>query len=173
MQITTTFWRGIWLRLRLVNHLQHSLKIWSFGQWGYKLPSSLPVIRFDHIAKVHPVMAENTPGAMYNSAYALTLGHPAFGTVASAADVVHFAHHFTPQGPRIHSEAAIRTMTIDQTGGVTGQHVTLSGFSPQTNIPWGIGWWLQTAKLCRLPYVTLHRAFCIWPWWGKRLPISG
>jgi CubicO group peptidase (beta-lactamase class C family) len=106
-----------------------------------------PVNTFDHIAKVHGVMAENTPGAMYNSPYALTLAHPAFGTVASAVDVVHFAHHFAPNGPRIHSEATIRTMTTDQTGGVTGKYETLSGLNPQANIPWGIGWMLQTASV--------------------------
>jgi CubicO group peptidase (beta-lactamase class C family) len=119
-----------------------------------------PVDAFDRIAKVHPVMAENTPGAMYNSHYALTLAHPAFGTVASAVDVVRFAHHFAPNGPRIHSEATIRTMITDQTSGVTGTHETLSGLNPQTNIPWGIGWWLQTASvpfaLCDL---ASHHAF--------------
>lgn len=106
-----------------------------------------PSATFDRIAQIQHVMAENTPGAMYNSTYARTLAHPAFGTVASATDLTHFAHHFAPDGPRIHTEAAIRIMTTDQTGGVGGRHVTLTGLNPQTNIPWGIGWWLQTASV--------------------------
>jgi CubicO group peptidase (beta-lactamase class C family) len=67
-----------------------------------------PSSTFDRVADVRGVMAEGTAGAMYNSDHARGLGHPAFGTVTTAADLTHFAHHHAPDGPRIHSEAAIR-----------------------------------------------------------------
>ncbi len=41
------------LRLRLVSHLQRSLKIWSFGQWVTSYLHPYRSFRFDHIAKVH------------------------------------------------------------------------------------------------------------------------
>lgn len=103
-----------------------------------------PANELGRIAKVRAVMAEGTDGAMYNSAYALGLGHPAFGTVTTARDLLQFAKHFAPNGPRIHSEATIRAMTTDQAGGVLGQHISLSGTPPNGRVPWGLGWGLQT-----------------------------
>jgi len=103
-----------------------------------------PPLVHARIAKVQGVLAEGTPGAMYNSPYALGLAHPAFGTVASARDLVRFAQHFAPGGPRIHAEATVQAMTRDQAGGVRGQHISLGGISPDTHIPWGFGWALQT-----------------------------
>jgi CubicO group peptidase (beta-lactamase class C family) len=99
---------------------------------------------FGRIAQVRAVMAEDTPGAMYNSPYALSLTHPAFGVVASAPDLLRFIAHFMPGGPRIHTEATIQAMTRDQTGGVYGKHVSLAGLSPNATVPWGLGWALQT-----------------------------
>ncbi|MFN8442484.1 MAG: serine hydrolase domain-containing protein [Caldilineaceae bacterium] len=103
-----------------------------------------PAALHSQIAKVHAVMAEGTEGAMYNSAYALGLAHPAFGVVASAADVVRFALHFAPGGPRIHSEATVRAMTTVQTGLVRGQPAIPALGSPGNIIPWGLGFCLQT-----------------------------
>ena len=103
-----------------------------------------PVSEHSRIAKVRSVMAEGTDGAMYNSAYALGLAHPAFGVVASATDLARFALHFAPNGPRIHSEGSVRAMTTIQTGLVKGQHVSLTGTSQENIVPWGIGFALQT-----------------------------
>ncbi len=112
------------------------------------------------IAKVRAVMAEGTAGAMYNSAYALGLAHPAFGTVATAQDLLRFAHHFAPGGPRIHQNATVRAMTTDQAGGVRGKHISLGGTSPDARIPWGFGWALQTADVpCLFCDVTSPQTF--------------
>jgi CubicO group peptidase (beta-lactamase class C family) len=98
------------------------------------------------IAYVRGPLAEGTDGAMYNSAYALRLGHPAFGVTSSVADLVRFARHFAPGGPRIHTEAAVRAMTTDQTGGVPGTSPAMSGYGADSPIPWGIGWMLQSER---------------------------
>lgn len=97
------------------------------------------------IAHVRAVMADGTPGAMYNSAHARSLAHPAFGVVASARDMMHFLRHFAPGGPRVHADATVRAMIVDQAGGVRGTHVSVSGLSPHAPVPWGLGWMLQTA----------------------------
>ncbi len=104
-----------------------------------------PAEQFDRIARVRGVMAEGTPGAMYNSAYALGLAHPAFGTVATIRDLVRFSRHFAPGGPRVHSAATVRAMLSDQTGGVRGKHVALAGLSAEARVTWGLGWMLQSA----------------------------
>lgn len=106
-----------------------------------------PPSEHSRIAKVRAVLAADTDGAMYNSAYALGLAHPAFGVVASATDLLRFALHFAPNGPRIHSTATVRAMTTIQTGLVKGQHVLLSGGTQETVIPWGIGFALQTEQV--------------------------
>ncbi len=106
-----------------------------------------PAHEHKHIANVRGVMAEDTDGAMYNSPYALGLGHPAFGTVTTARDLLRFAQHFVQGGPRIHTEATVRAMTTDQTGGVRGKHISLAGIPPDARIPWGLGWALQTADV--------------------------
>lgn len=99
----------------------------------------------ERLAKVRGVMAEGTAGAMYNSPYALALAHPAFGTVATARDLLHFALHFAPTGPRLHSAATIRTMTTDQTGGFAGPHDEQMGLPATMAMPWGIGFALKSA----------------------------
>lgn len=98
----------------------------------------------ERLAKVRGVMAEGTAGAMYNSPYALSLAHPAFGTVATARDLLHFALHFAPTGPRLHSAAAVRTMTTDQTGGFAAPHDEQMGLHPDARVPWGIGFALKS-----------------------------
>jgi len=98
------------------------------------------------LAKVRCVMAEGTAGAMYNSPYALALAHPAFGTVATARDLLRFALHFAPGGPRIHAPATVRAMTTDQTGGVPGWQSGMFGLQPGTPIPWGIGFALKSVQ---------------------------
>jgi CubicO group peptidase (beta-lactamase class C family) len=103
-----------------------------------------PAHEHKRIAHVRGVMAEDTPGAMYNSSYALGLGHPAFGTVTTARDLLCFAQHFVHGGPRIHTQATVRAMTRNQAGGVRGKHVALAGTAPDAHIPWGLGWMLQT-----------------------------
>lgn len=98
------------------------------------------------LAQVRGSLAEGTPGAMYNSAYALSLAHPAFGVLATARDLLRFALHWMPDGPRAHSEATVRAMTRDQTGGVPGHHPAIGGFGAVAPIPWGLGWSLQSAS---------------------------
>ncbi len=95
------------------------------------------------LAIIRAVMAEETDGAMYNSPYALALAHPAFGMVTTARDLVRFALHFAPGGPRIHSAATIRTMTSDQTGGVATKQSGPFGFQVNMPSPWGIGFALK------------------------------
>ena len=106
------------------------------------------------VAVVRGALAEGTEGAMYNSRYARSLAHPAFAVTATAGDLVKFASHFAPGGPRIHSEATVRAMTTNQTGVVTGIHPTMKGYDEQASMPWGLGFALQTewvpALLCEL-----------------------
>jgi CubicO group peptidase (beta-lactamase class C family) len=94
------------------------------------------------VATVCGVTAEGTSGAMYNSRHARGLAHPAFAVTSTAKDLLRFASHFAPNGPRIHSSATVRAMTENQTGVETAP------------MPWGIGWALQTewtpALLCEL-----------------------
>jgi CubicO group peptidase (beta-lactamase class C family) len=96
------------------------------------------------IAQVRSVMAEGTPGAMYNSAHARGLAHPAFGVLATAQDLMRFLQHFAPGGPRILREATVRAMTRDNAGGVRGPVIAQEGRSPVAPAPWGLGWGLQT-----------------------------
>jgi serine-type D-Ala-D-Ala carboxypeptidase len=106
------------------------------------------------VALVRGPLAEGTDGAMYNSRYARSLAHPAFAVTATARDLMRFASHFAPGGPRIHSEATVRAMTTNQTGVVTGIHPTMQGYDQQASMPWGLGFALQTewvpALLCEL-----------------------
>ncbi len=100
---------------------------------------------FDRIARVRGVLAEGTDGAMYNSAYALGLAHPAFGTVAALRDLVNFGLAFTSYGRQFLSPAGVAMMTTDQTGN------DLPGFEvyPIKGAigPWGIGFMLK-ARAC-------------------------
>lgn len=104
-----------------------------------------PTAVYDRLANVRGVMAEGTAGAMYNAPYALDLAHPAFGTVATARDLLHFGLHFAPTGPRLHSAATVRAMTTDQTGGFAGPHDEQMGLAANVTIPWGIGFALKGA----------------------------
>jgi len=106
----------------------------------FMLPSDGGVGR---IATVRGVFNDGTDGAMYNSAYGRSLAHPAFSTVATADDVLRFLRHFAPGGPRTLSEATVRAMTSDQTGGVPGTYLLLDGFPEDARYPWGFGFCLQ------------------------------
>ncbi|MEZ4520108.1 MAG: serine hydrolase domain-containing protein [Thermomicrobiales bacterium] len=89
-------------------------------------------------AHVEGTYADGTDGAMYNSRYGLNLAHPAFGTVASVRDLVKFGLNFAPSGPRFLSDATVRAMTIDQTGGHSAS--VIPGFlDSNVPTPWGIG----------------------------------
>jgi CubicO group peptidase (beta-lactamase class C family) len=100
----------------------------------------------NHVAYVRGVLAEGTTGAMYNSEYARTLAHPAFGVTASARDLARFAWHFMPNGPRVLSDPAVWAMTHDQTAGVPGSFPIITGLGDNPRHAWGIGWALQTAN---------------------------
>jgi CubicO group peptidase (beta-lactamase class C family) len=101
----------------------------------------LTTIEFGRIARVRGVLAEGTEGAMYNSAYALGLAHPAFGAVASLRDLVNFGLAFTPYGRPCLSPAGIAMMTTDQTGNDwPGFEVHRIAGSIQ---PWAIGFMLK------------------------------
>lgn len=100
---------------------------------------------FERIAQVRGVLAEETDGAMYNSPYALSLAHPAFGAVASLPDLLRFGLAFTPQGTPFLSRAGIRAMTTDQTGN------DFPGFEVYDVIgsiqPWAIGFMLKARSI--------------------------
>ncbi len=102
-----------------------------------------PAHEYGRLAKVRGVMAEGTEGAMYNSPYALSIAHPAFGTVTTARDLLRFARHFAPGGPRLHSTATVRVMTTDQTGGRAMLQDEMMGSQPNLPVPWGIGFALK------------------------------
>jgi CubicO group peptidase (beta-lactamase class C family) len=113
-----------------------------------------PAIEDARVATVRGTMAEGTSGAMYNSRYARGLAHPAFAVTATARDLLRFASHFAPGGPRVHTNATVRAMTTDQTGVVTGIHPSMKGYDSTAPMPWGLGWALQTewtpALFCEL-----------------------
>ncbi|MFN8590374.1 MAG: serine hydrolase domain-containing protein [Thermomicrobiales bacterium] len=87
-------------------------------------------------ARVVGAMAAGTAGAMYNSPYALALGHPAFGVLASVADLARFALCFAPGGRPFLSAATVQAMTTDQ----TGDAITCSGVRP-----WGLGFEIKNS----------------------------
>jgi CubicO group peptidase (beta-lactamase class C family) len=94
------------------------------------------------LAHIVNSLAYGTAGAMYHAPYALDLAHPAFGTVASARDLLRFGLLFAPGGPtRILSGATIRLMTTDQTGG----HAlgSLVEGAPETPRTWGLGFMIR------------------------------
>jgi CubicO group peptidase (beta-lactamase class C family) len=97
---------------------------------------------YGRIAYVTGAFAEGTDGAMYNSAYARGLAHPAFGTVATIGDLLRFGLLFAPHGGRrILAEATIRTMATDQTGGRTPSFTeTPAAGAP---FPWGLGFMVK------------------------------
>jgi CubicO group peptidase (beta-lactamase class C family) len=98
---------------------------------------------YARVAHIKGTLAYGTDGAMYNSPYALQLAHPAFGTVASVTDLLHFALLFAPESPRrILSAATNRAITTDQTGGMASGHLASIELAlPQ---PWGLGFELNS-----------------------------
>lgn len=107
-----------------------------------------PPSEYGRINKTKGVQAEGTDGAMYNSAYGLSLAHPAFGTVATVNDLMRFGMLFSPSGMPIHNRHTLHAMTTDHTGGSTpGGDIFLAGLHPNTPIPWGLGFFLQTPQL--------------------------
>jgi CubicO group peptidase (beta-lactamase class C family) len=102
---------------------------------------------YDRIACVRGALAQGTAGDMYNSRYARGLAHPAFGVFATTRDLVRFGSTFMPAGPRFLSEASVRAMTTDQTGGVPGVHPSMQGYAADVRVPWAIGFALQTASV--------------------------
>ena len=106
-----------------------------------------PASALRRIARVRGVLAEGTDGAMYGSPYALGLGHPAFGVVSSLRDLVRFARHFAPGGPRILSEASVASMTHSQTDGVPGRHPVPGWARGETPIAWSFGFMVPTADV--------------------------
>ncbi len=99
---------------------------------------------YPRVARVRGVPAEGSAGAMYNSPYALALAHPAFGVVASLRDLLRFGLLFAPGGPRrILSEATVRAMTTDQTGGrLVGGVLDRDEEAP---MGWGLGFMVRGA----------------------------
>jgi serine-type D-Ala-D-Ala carboxypeptidase len=97
-----------------------------------------PPSDYGRVAHVLDSLAYGSEGAMYNTPYALALAHPAFGVVASVRDLLRFGLLFAPHGRhRILSEAMIRAMTSDRTGGLTldGPH-RIFPYSPEA---YGLG----------------------------------
>ena len=93
---------------------------------------------YDRIAQIEGPLAEGTPGAMYNSAYARTLAHPAFGTISSARDLLKFGLLFDPnRDQRLFSPITTMTMITDQTGLDFPDELT-EPMSPAVRA-WGIG----------------------------------
>ena len=112
-----------------------------------------PLAARDRIARVRGVLAEGTDGAMYNSDYGLSLGHPAFGVVSSLRDMLRFAAHFAPGGPRIHRVATVSLLTEPQPD-LHGHHPLWPELGDDTEIGWGLTFEVQTgasaATLSRL-----------------------
>ncbi len=101
-------------------------------------------IQMGYTAHVEGTYADGTDGAMYNSRYGLDLAHPAFGAVSSVRDLLQFGLNFAPNGPRFLSEATVRAMTTDQTGGFTP--AMIPGFMDSTvPAPWGLGFMIARA----------------------------
>lgn len=92
----------------------------------------------ERIAQIDGPLAADTPGAMYNSPYARELAHPAFGTIATARDLLSFGLLFDPARDRqLLSPVATRTMITDQTGLGFPDELT-EPISPAVRA-WGIG----------------------------------
>ena len=102
----------------------------------------------ERVAHVVGSLAYGTPGAMYNTPYALALAHPAFGTVASVPDLLRFGLCFVPDGPRLLSEATVRAMTTNQ----LGPWVTAWDVDDPASPTWGLGFMLRS-QYGQAPYV--------------------
>ena len=105
-----------------------------------------PAAAYDRIARVRGVLAEGTDGAMYNSAYGLSLAHPAFGVVSSLRDMLRFAAHFAPGGPRIHRDASVSLLTTSQAG-LRGLHPLWPELGGDVAVGWGLTFEVQTGAV--------------------------
>jgi CubicO group peptidase (beta-lactamase class C family) len=94
-------------------------------------------------AQVKGVLADGTDGAMYNSAYGLSLGHPAFGVVSTLPDLLRFLDAFRPGGRRIHHARSVELMTTPQVT-VPGLHIIRPELGDQIIVGWGLGFEVQT-----------------------------
>lgn len=101
-----------------------------------------PLAAHDRIARVRGVLAEGTDGAMYSSAYGLSLGHPAFGVVSSLRDMLRFVSFFTPGGPRIHRDGTISLLTTPQAD-LRGHHPLWPELGDDVPIGWGLAFEVQ------------------------------
>jgi serine-type D-Ala-D-Ala carboxypeptidase len=101
-----------------------------------------PRSEYHRLARVVEPLAYGTESDMYNSAYALDLAHPAFGTVATAGDLLRFGLLFVPNSTqRLFSAATLRTMTTDQTASNTPG--ALFGTDVEDTRPWGLGFMVK------------------------------
>ena len=101
-----------------------------------------PEEEYDRIALIQGPLAEGTDCAMYNSAYARDLAHPAFGTISTARDLLRFALHFDPnRAPTLFSRIGARTMITDQTGYDFPDNV-IEPMSPAVQA-WGLGFMVK------------------------------
>jgi CubicO group peptidase (beta-lactamase class C family) len=101
-----------------------------------------PEEEYQRIAQIEGPLADGTDGAMYNSPYARDLAHPAFGTVATARDLLRFALLFDPNREEsIFSPVARETMVTDQTGYDFPDFIT-EPMSPAVRA-WGLGFMIK------------------------------
>lgn len=115
-----------------------------------------PEAEYQRIALIQGPLADGTDGAMYNSAYARNLAHPAFGAVASARDLLRFALLFDPNRQEtLFSRVATQTMITDQTGYDFPDAVT-EPMSPAVRA-WGLGFMLKARM--GFPELTSPAAF--------------
>jgi CubicO group peptidase (beta-lactamase class C family) len=99
---------------------------------------------YPRLARVAGSLADGTDSAMYNSPYAIALGHPAFGAVATARDLLRFGRLFAPGAePRVLSAATVRAMTTDQTGGFVTDFT--AGDGPAAPRSQGLGFMIRGA----------------------------
>jgi CubicO group peptidase (beta-lactamase class C family) len=101
-----------------------------------------PRSEYHRLAHVVEPLAYGTESDMYNSAYALDLAHPAFGTVATVGDLLRFGLLFALNSTHhVHAAATIQAMTTDQTGSnVPG---AMFGVETDDTRPWGLGFMVK------------------------------
>ena len=101
-----------------------------------------PESEYHRIAHIVGPLAENTDGAMYNSAHARNLAHPAFGTIAERAGSAPVRAPFRPKPVAdAISGVATTTMITDQTGYDFPDAVT-APMSPAVRA-WGLGFMIK------------------------------
>ncbi len=105
----------------------------------------LPPAQRQRVAHVSGSLGAGTDGAMYSSDYAHDLAHPAFGVVASAADLLRFGLLFASgDGGGVLARATVLRMTRDQNPG----HVPGSAYESDASEPhaWGLGFLIKGAS---------------------------